>query len=134
MSKLSVILGGFVLQPPKRYVVSVVILVVLPVRIGHAKEVHIQDALKDEKEDHECVDEVHNYFVAFSDTRGVDVAELTFSIDIVAGLLPRLLLINFGKRTVYSVDILEKSAEHEAVMEELALKFCVIEEHQNEGN
>ena len=107
---------------------------ILPVRIDHAKEVHIQDANKDEKHDHGRVHHVHDRFVALGKIRGVDVPELALFVDVIAGLLPRLLLIDLGKRTVHPVDVLEEGADHVAVEENFALELGVVEEHQDEGN
>ena len=111
-----------------------IVLMVPPVRVDYAKEMHIQDAKKDEKYDHGCVNHVHDRFVALGEVRGVDVPELSLFVDVIAGLLPRLLLIDLCKRTVHPVDVLEQSADHVAVKENFALELGVIEEHQDEGD
>ena len=100
-----------------------IVLMVLPVRVDYAKEVHIQDTKDDEKHDHGRVHHVHDRFVALAEICGVDVPELALCIDVITGLLPWLFLIDLGKRTVHPVDVLEESADHVAVEENFALKL-----------
>ena len=64
----------------------------------------------------------------------MNVPKLALFVDVIAGLLPWLFLIDLGKRTVHPVDVLEEGADHVAVEENLALELGVVEEHQDEGD
>ena len=59
----------------------------------------------------------------------MDVSELALVINVSTRLLPWLLMIHFTKGIIYSVDVLEKSAEEITVEENLALEAVVVAEH-----